>query len=491
VVVSLIPIPTLPIALTFALDESTVFCTSWLNCCPGGVDPGNYNLQSCINTNITYGWEGTLPANAQVYSRGNITVDQNKAAGCISALAAFPCGTQTPAQWGAITSACELVIQGTIPSNSPGCIDSFECAPGNYCDPTVAGGTCTPLATQGQPCNTKINDPGLGLNPLADQMCSYLSSGSPPLFCDLINNGPNAATCQPLLANGATCQNATDSYYDDQACTAPGLCGDDLKCGEPTTYPYANFCQFYAMPSALTVALDEATAYCTSWLSCCPGGLDGGTYDLNGCINNSTTYGWEGTLPADPRVYSRGHITVDQNKAAGCISALKAFPCGTQTPAQWQAITSACELVIQGTIPSNSPGCIDSFECAPGNYCDPTVAGGTCTPLATQGQPCNTKINDPDLGHNPLADQMCSYLSSGSPALFCDLINNGPNAATCQPLLPNGAACQNATGSYYDDQACTAPALCGDNLQCGGTTSYPYPNFCQFYTTSGDAGGPG
>jgi hypothetical protein len=243
-------------------------------------------------------------------------------------------------------------------------------------------------------------------------------------------------------------------------------------------------------PVGFVVALSEATAYCSRWLSCCPGGLGGGAYDLQRCIDTNTTLGWEGTLPLDKRVYARGHIAVHQAKADSCAKALNSFPCGMQTPAQWAAITSACQFVIQGTIPSNSPGCIDSFECAPGNYCDPTVAGGTCTPLATQGQPCNTKINDPSLSLNPVADQMCSYLSSGYPPLFCDLINNGPDAATCQPLLANGASCSNATNMYYDDQACTPPALCGDNLQCGGTTTYPYANFCQFYEIQ-DAGGPG
>jgi hypothetical protein len=243
-------------------------------------------------------------------------------------------------------------------------------------------------------------------------------------------------------------------------------------------------------PEGLAFAIHEATAYCTRWLDCCPGGLHGGNYDLQRCIDGNTTLGWEGTLPQDTSVYSRGHITVDKAKAARCVSALGSFECGMQTPAQWGAITSACELVIQGTIPSNSPGCISSFECAPGNYCDPTVAGGMCTPLATQGQPCNTKISDPTLGLNPLADQMCSYLSSGQPALFCDLINNGPDAATCQRLLANGASCSNATTTYYDDQACTRPALCGDNLECGGTATYPYSNFCQFYQVK-DAGGPG
>ena len=133
------------------------------------------------------------------------------------------------------------------------CVDSFECATGNYCDPTVDGGLCTQLATQGAACNTKIRDPyagtpaGGGLAPYADQMCSYLGSGQPALFCDLINNGPDAATCKPLLANGAMCGSTLNSgYYDDQACTPPALCGDDLLCGDNALYPYSNFCQLYA-----------------------------------------------------------------------------------------------------------------------------------------------------------------------------------------------------------------------------------------------------
>jgi hypothetical protein len=85
---------------------------------------------------------------------------------------------------------------------------------------------------------------------------------------------------------------------------------------------------------------------------------------------------------------------------------------------------------------------------------------------------------------------MCSYLGSGSPPLFCDLINHAADAATCQPLLAAGQNCVNAVNGYYDDQACvTSAALCGDNSQCGGTASYPYPTQCGKWIS--DAGGGG
>jgi hypothetical protein len=305
----------------------------------------------------------------------------------------------------------------------------------------------------------------VGVAGLMEAGCGDDTSSAPSHSgTDATTDVPSGSDSAPATSDGGYAVDATPDIVEDAATDGP--------------------------PIGLVVAINEAKAECSRWLNCCPSGPDAGAYDLQRCIHDITTFGWEGMLPRDTSVYSRGYITVDQSKATSCISALDSFPCGTQTPAQWGAITSACELVIQGTIPSNSPGCISSFECAPGNYCDSTVNGGLCTPLAKQGEPCNTKIvTGPNLVP-PLPDEMCSYLSSGRPPLFCDLINNAPDAATCQPLLANGASCSNAASMYYDDQACTPPALCGDNLQCGGTTTYPYADFCSFYAIQ-DAGGPG
>jgi hypothetical protein len=245
-----------------------------------------------------------------------------------------------------------------------------------------------------------------------------------------------------------------------------------------------------AEPPGLIFAQNEATALCTAYANCCKVQDPGVSFYIPQCVANLLTSGWEGSLPALTSVYSRGHVTVDQTKAAACIAAINNFQCPTQTAAGWSTITQACALVLTGTIPANQPGCVQSFECATNTYCDPTVDGGLCRPLATQGQPCNTAINSTIA---PVPDQMCSYLASGQPALFCDLIDNGPDAATCQPVLANGATCTNAVTGYYDDQACpAAAALCGDDNKCGDTASYPnIAGSCAAFPVPADAGGGG
>ena len=247
-------------AAFFAQQLALTYCQSWFACCQTR-NPGNYDLPACRASFEAVGWEGNLPTTLAAYERPNMVVDQTAATNCINAITAFTSTTglcppatgtnpQTAAAWKAVTSVCSRVIQGTIPVGTGGCITSFECAPNSYCDPSVDGGLCTALATQGQACNTKITTPdqnGLGaeLAPIPDQMCSYLASNSQGLFCDVINNGPDAGKCQPLLADGVNCMNPTTFYYDDQAC-ASGLCGDDNKCGHLATYPFnLTFCSIY------------------------------------------------------------------------------------------------------------------------------------------------------------------------------------------------------------------------------------------------------
>ena len=236
--------------LAFADALVAARCKNWLACCPGGASA--YDLKACTSTYGGYGWEGNLPVDQTALARGNIVIDNIKAAACLSAVTNLSCGSQTAVQWSAATQPCELVLTGTLAINGTGCTSSFECAAGAYCDPSGSG-TCKPLATQGQPCNTVISSL---VDPRADQMCSYLGSSSNGLYCDLIHNAADAATCQPLLANGANCVNQATSgpasgYYDDQACPASGaLCGDNSLCGGSASYPYPANCTPFLITDA-------------------------------------------------------------------------------------------------------------------------------------------------------------------------------------------------------------------------------------------------
>jgi hypothetical protein len=226
------------------------------------------------------------------------------------------------------------------------------------------------------------------------------------------------------------------------------------------------------LPPGLTeYAGNYAQAYCQGLYGCCTG------VDMDACAaqNGATSSGWEGTLPGSPEVFSRGNLTFDQDAAARCITALKSFPCssdggGDISAASYSAITEACQDVLGGTIASGAAGCINSYECVQGTYCD--TASGVCTPLVGDGGVCIT--ND-----------MCSSPVSGVPTLFCNnvlpgLADGGLTSGVCVPLLVNGADCLNAAGNNAFNYACSS-LLCGTpdfvTWTCG--VDYAFQTTCQ------------
>lgn len=247
----------------------------------------------------------------------------------------------------------------------------------------------------------------------------------------------------------------------------------------------------------LAFATSQAQAICNFYLGCCPGGT--AAYNMAECVAVYQQYGWEGNVPLALRDLSEGNLAINTTQALNCVSQIATLDshCGTQTAAEWTAVTQACELVVTGTLPQGSGPCHTSFECASNSYCSTTVDGGVCAPLATQGQPCDIStladsLNGKNTG-NPVTDYVCSYLASGNTGLFCDIVDS-PDASTygtCQPLRAAGQPCGTSNFSYYDDQACvTSAQLCGDNNLCGSTISNPYPGTCDFYKIQ-DAGGGG
>lgn len=233
--------------LSYAISEATAICQNWFKCCPQNV---NYNLNACIGGLLGYGWESNLPSNTSVYSRGKVDFDPDAGAACVAAINQFTC-TQTATYWASVTSACQHVFKGTVPSGQGGCVSSFECAPNSFCDPSVDGGLCTSVRAKGQPCNDILKGYSV-----ADEECSYLGSTQSGMFCDIIDNdgGYGApGTCQQSLPNGSNCWNQGTIDYSDLSCTSL-LCGTSTgTCGTTATYPViAGTCDFYAIKDAGT-----------------------------------------------------------------------------------------------------------------------------------------------------------------------------------------------------------------------------------------------
>jgi hypothetical protein len=228
-------------------------------------------------------------------------------------------------------------------------------------------------------------------------------------------------------------------------------------------------------------ASQYAQAYCFGQGKCCAG-FDAGAFDLAACATANTLKGWRSTLPASASAYTSGHLGLNDEAGAGCISALRAFPCGSITAPQFAAILNACNGVLTGNIANDSGPCVSSFECANG-YCSlPTDgAAGTCAPLVGQSGAC--------IPGNDSPDHMCSRAGVAQPRLWCDLTNHPDGGgATCVPPLPNDAGCFNLVTSYWDDYGC-ASLLCGDNGCGSSTAAYPDPGWCSSYAPTDGGGG--
>ena len=233
--------------------------------------------------------------------------------------------------------------------------------------------------------------------------------------------------------------------------------GDASDTGQPSDAGDASDGPFIP-PGLLMYQQQYAQAFCQATLHCCDN-FDAGAYDLNACQAANQTVGWENTLPPQNSIFTRGNLAFDQEAGAGCLAALGTVPCTALTATENSSIINACASVIHGTIPVGSFGCGSSWECAPGAFCDSTMDGGLCTALVAQGAACGNKAPN---------DEMCAYLSTHTPSLYCDFINHPDGGgATCVPTQADPAGCVDPNGFSYDF-SCTSE-LCGDNNTCGSS----------------------
>ncbi len=247
---------------------------------------------------------------------------------------------------------------------------------------------------------------------------------------------------------------ATDASDADAVATEASA---EAEAG-PTTTPAQQFAMAYAQ------------AYCQGYLHCCDG-YDAGAVNFNKCVTDS--YGQvsqETTFPLGAASALTGtHLTIDQDAAAGCFAGLSNLAC-VIAAADNAAATNPCFGVISGNIPLGGTGCVTSFECVTGGYCNIGDGGtGTCTALAGDGGTCVTQ-------------DMCSAAQL-QPTSYCTTVDTGNPTGTCAPLLPDNSMC----GS---DMECTAEfCFAGAGMdQCGGSGVLNTSNgLCQTYAV--DAGG--
>jgi hypothetical protein len=228
-------------------------------------------------------------------------------------------------------------------------------------------------------------------------------------------------------------------------------------------------------PGLLAYPAQYANAICTGFSTCCGAG-----FDMAACEANMTTLGYDNTLPARD-VYGNGHLTFNEDAGAGCLAALRTWPCGvTITSTQNAAILSACHGVLAGTIPVGGTGCNSSFECVNGAYCQPG-SPTTCVAIVGDGGACSPSGESPD--------EQCAYIGSAQPGLYCDVYpNDGGNDAAgptgvCAPALPDGVNSLCTDGiQFYSDYACANRGCDFANTgACSPAIQNPADPASQFY----------
>ena len=273
-----------------------------------------------------------------------------------------------------------------------------------------------------------------------------------------------ASTLASMLVVGCGPDNTTDGGPDGMADTTldspPDVVVVDASDAGKDSGPDAN-------PIAAFIA-QEGQALCKRFQTCC-GKLDAGAFDLNKCVALSGS-GFEGSNSGiNAEVMQRGNATLNSTEATSCLAGLATLSCLTVGSTENVTVIGNCYGAVTGTLTAGA-GCIESVECAPGNYCkfagvdagksDAGTTLGQCASLIGQGQPCGfVPYGDP----NFLSTE-CEYKGWQPGTKFCDY-DSYPDASgySCQAQRGNGIQC-------YFDEECTS-GICGVvNQDCLNTT---------------------
>jgi hypothetical protein len=186
-------------------------------------------------------------------------------------------------------------------------------------------------------------------------------------------------------------------------------------------------------PPAYTTQV--ALAFCNRMQACC-GAYDGGTFDYNACVAQTTTTGWMGTNSEfTAAVEQRMHVGIDMQSAQACVAGLAVLSCPTAGTAEVSLLTDQCKKALVGKQGSGA-NCIASIECTTG-YCE--LDGGACAPAPEAG--ALLANNDPCTLGKQCASLLCveptsNYACDAGPCACGGLIDFRGNVCGLPPPPP-------------------------------------------------------
>jgi hypothetical protein len=363
------------------LPDAAVSATcAYMNRCGLGNGYTFVSLDTCANLYKSEDMDSSMADLQKAVAEGKVKYDGAQAAACLKAIADRPCDAEAMKE----PLACKLAFVGTTANGGPcdqdeycvsgfcerpqgnsacagkcaalkkagdGCNDDGDCEGSMMCTAGKCGEQPLPAPT-GQPCQTNPCADGLycnwDTNPAVcaepggeGQPCASLKECQAGLSCQ---GSSGDYACAKLAANGQPCEDPSMGTLGQGGCEAGLVCGVVMGAKGP-----APQCQS-------TVKLGQA---CVSDFQC--GGLDAG------CLSGKCAIlpGMNQTCtPVDPM----------KGKFFTCLPSL------------------ACDPVSLKCVPPPAAGkpCINN-DCASGNDC----VDGTCTPLPTQGQPCEYQCAEP------------------------------------------------------------------------------------------------
>lgn len=274
-----------------------------------------------------------------------------------------------------------------------------------------------------------------------------------------VDAGTDAATDAPAVIDGSV---IPDGGFDVVTVDA-GDAGGPLTVAEFTTRFAETFCKSLARCcfGSANTAGDAGVI----------GNNDAGRYDQAACLGTYRAAGFESSF-AGLSPDGGAKVALDPAKALECLQKAEAASCN-MTGAEFQATRAACFQAVKGTVTAGG-ACVGSIDCAPGNFCNPSAAGGAkCEALRPADGGCGDVSSDP-----VVADQACSWRSSGDTARHCEVYDflGGNDIAQadwkCKAAYPNTSDCANsawcAAGICSSETfTCESPSVLFNSGSCG------------------------